>query len=377
MHEVINSIFIFAAVQGFLLSFLLFRKQQNKIANKVLASIILLISVDLIVQYLTAIKLYEQFPFVFGVTISFPFIYGPLFYFYTLALTKRVDTFKPKYLFHLIPALLYFLSFSPFYFLLDQEKFYVIKGLSSFNSPAFAILNFLVPYSGLIYTALALRIIRQFNEGLKNNFSNIDKIKITWLQYLTILSIGVWLVSAFNPLLAILLDNIISQEKITYIVVSIFIFAIGYEALRKPEVFGNVIAESEKDFPLRIKGKYERSSLTEEEINRIKNLLIQLMDHKKLYLNPKLTLSHISEELGVSNHNLSEVLTKAFDKNFYDFVNIYRVKEFKERIKNPEFNSYSLLALALDSGFSSKSSFNSNFKKITNMTPSEFRKMNA
>ena len=102
-----------------------------------------------------------------------------------------------------------------------------------------------------------------------------------------------------------------------------------------------------------------------------------LAENKKAFLNSELTIDQLALEIGVSKHNLSETINSAFQKNFYDFVNSYRVEDFKQRIKNPEFANYSLIAVAFESGFSSKSSFNTIFKKYTGTTPSEYRKQSA
>ena len=71
-------------------------------------------------------------------------------------------------------------------------------------------------------------------------------------------------------------------------------------------------------------------------------------------------------------HVLSKVLNEGYDKNFFDFINTHRIEELKARLHNPQFRSYTLLSMALEVGFNSKTAFNRSFKKLTNQTPSEY-----
>lgn len=101
------------------------------------------------------------------------------------------------------------------------------------------------------------------------------------------------------------------------------------------------------------------------------------MEEQKLYQDSELKLADLAKELSISSHNLTEILNQYMGQNFYDFVNHYRVKEVKQKLLGPDSKNKTVLALALDAGFNSKSSFNSLFKKQTGMTPSQFRKKHS
>jgi AraC-like DNA-binding protein len=98
------------------------------------------------------------------------------------------------------------------------------------------------------------------------------------------------------------------------------------------------------------------------------------MEDRALYKEPTLTVSDLAGALSVTPHNLSQVINTQFGKNFYDFVNTYRVEEAKRRLVNPKDTHLTILAIAEESGFNSKSSFNTFFRKHAGMTPSEYRK---
>jgi len=87
-----------------------------------------------------------------------------------------------------------------------------------------------------------------------------------------------------------------------------------------------------------------------------------------------LTLQELADELSIASHQLSQVINDRLQKNFFDFINSYRVEEVQVRLLAPEAQNLTILAVALDSGFSSKSSFNTIFKKHTQMTPTEYKR---
>lgn len=374
MSSFFVNIFLLAAIQGVLLTIFLIVKKNNQHANRVLAVAMFFLSVDILSTYLFSIKLYLSYPVIFGINFGFPFIYGPVFYIYTKILILDEKKFSKKDLLHFIPFTLAHLYVSPFYFLSHQEKLIRINQFINQVQVDLAVIGFIKPVHGILYTILSLKLINEFNKKIKKSFSNIDKKKLDWLRYLITGTIIVWLIVAvfyfvsmvFNP-------DYGAFDFIIYFSISLFIYAVGYGALNQPEVFTNtellIVTNNES-----VKEKYEKSTLAYEDIQRLKTELLTLMNSKKLFLSSDLTLAQLSKELGITNHNLSEVINVGFNKNFYDFINEYRIEEFKERIKNPDFTNYSLLAIAFESGFSSKSSFNSIFKKYTNTTPSEYRK---
>lgn len=376
MSSFITNIFLLAAVQGFLLAALLFFKKRNRNANRVLSVAIFILALDLLLVYSTIIGFYKTYPSIFGLNFAFPFIYGPIFYLYTKIVTGNETHFRGKHLLHFIPFVLAHLYVSPFYFLSHQGKLAQIEIYLNEAQYDLMLIGFLKAVHGLIYTSFSHRLVIRFDKSLRESFSNIDKIKLNWLRLLINGTMIVWLVVALTILIPVFVDPSLNiYDSIIYFFISIFIYAVGYGALNQPEVF-NYHEEKIKAEEAESAGtaKYVKSSLSEEDIERIKTGLIEAMEREKFYLKSDLTLSQLAEELNASNHNLSEVINTSFNKNFYDFVNFYRVEEFKERIKKPEYENYSLLAVAFDSGFSSKTSFNSIFKKYTNTTPSEYKK---
>jgi AraC-like DNA-binding protein len=123
------------------------------------------------------------------------------------------------------------------------------------------------------------------------------------------------------------------------------------------------------------KRKYAKSGLSEAEAARIHAELKKLMATRKLYTEPELTLSDLSTHLDIPPNYLSQILNEREGKNFYDYINTLRIEEFKRLVSLPENKKFTILSLAFECGFNSKSSFNRYFKKVTGLPPSEY--MNA
>ncbi len=120
------------------------------------------------------------------------------------------------------------------------------------------------------------------------------------------------------------------------------------------------------------KEKYATSGLSNEVGNEKYKYLISKMSEDCYYKENNLSLNGLAKKLDMSPNYLSQIINEKEGKNFYDFINSFRVEEFKRLIANPKNKHYTLLALAYDCGFNSKSSFNRSFKKHSGITPSQY-----
>ena len=147
---------------------------------------------------------------------------------------------------------------------------------------------------------------------------------------------------------------------------SLGVYALGYVGIRQPGIFS-------EGRPVR-RAKYGRSGLDVRRARRLVSALLRIMDERQPYLSPEIKLETLARELGASANHLSQALNQLEKRNFHQFVNDYRVRAARARLERPSSDSVTLLAIAQESGFRSKSTFNAAFKERTGLTPSEYRR---
>jgi AraC-like DNA-binding protein len=164
----------------------------------------------------------------------------------------------------------------------------------------------------------------------------------------------------------------ISLETITLLLQianTAFIFIAGYYGFRQTPVFVDKLVD---DSISTRTPEYKRSGLSPEQAKTLHARLLSIMNDQHPYLNGELSAQDLSKLLGVSVNHLSQILTREQQQNFFDFVNGYRVARVKAKMADPKYRHYTLLAIGLESGFNSKTAFNTTFKKVTGQTPSQF-----
>jgi AraC-like DNA-binding protein len=335
---------------------------------------VIVIGLHLLNYYLSQVGYWEKYPHLVGIAAPFPLLHGPLLYLYTLYSLRSDATLRKIDYLHFAPVIIAYLYMSNFFlFYTAEEKAMIDSGESSDFAVFTAILLIAFIISGITYPILAYRLTRKHKRKVDNNFSYEEGINLGWLQN-CIYAIGiVYVIAAVVIILRNGMDVAFSfnVDYIFYSILILFIFYLGYFGIRHKDMFTNNM-EPKVVSASRVKAeeKYKKSGLKDQALDELHHKLISFMENQKPYLDPKINLSGLANQLNVSTNQLSQVINQKEQVNFHDFVNAYRTEEFVRRAsENPNF---SLLAHALDSGFNSKSSFNSVFKKQKGMTPSQF-----
>lgn len=368
-------LFFLGAVHGLMLTFLLVSKKVNQLSNRILAALMLVFTIDLAMAAFLSVGLHQGYPHVIGLDFSITLLYGPLLYLYTETLIKGSEKLSLSQKKHFIPFVLLTLYFLPFYFNSGEVKLDMISESGELQYGSSWITHFKVVYS-LAYLPFIIFELYKYRKRIRANYSTLEKRNLDWLQGFvlagTLLGITagmLYTVSSFSDMLS-------EYTNFTLLASTIFVYSIGYMGLKQAEFFTPVEAVESKPIeqPEIATESYSRSGLDENLGKELHQQLCGLMENEQPYLRSDLSLSELAGLMDISSHYLTEVINKYADESFYDFVNSYRIENVKQAIANPEFGNYTLLGIGLESGFNSKSSFNSVFKKHTGLTPSQYKK---
>ncbi len=359
--EVISYI---TAVQLFILGFVLITKRQKTAvaANRILA--LFMFSNALLISYFI-LEVYLSFP-VPSVDF-FYFFLAPLLYLYTRSLTKQGFQFRRKMLLHFIPGGAAFLYTVIGAIIINNIRTDPAQLAKQQFTESF-IFSGILHIQIWIYLAASFVILFRYRRNLKNTYSAIEKINLTWLLFILMAFMLMWFADLSHFLLSInhLLTAGTSRLLVFISLLINFIFANAavYYGLNYPQL---LILEKE---PVR---NY-KTGLSEEECRIRAKELQQFMVEKKPYLEPSLTIADLSEQIDIHQKYLSQIINSQFNQNFYDFINFYRIGEAKSMMDDRKKQHATVLEILYEAGFNSKSAFNSAFKKNTGITPTEYKR---
>ncbi len=377
--EIITYIFIAGVAQGLLLSLFLFRKSENKIANRLLSLTMLLFAIDLIAEIAFVTGYIKNIPILIGLNNSLPYLYGPAIYLYATILERDEKVFNKRYILHAVPFFLVQV-YGVFFFYFESLEYQVaLIDLSQKIPWHLQLVGSLIPVHGLTYLALTIKKVLKFNRKLKDSYSQIEKLNLNWLKYLVFGTSIIWGISFLSSALNLIYDARLFSNISIYIGLSFLLYSLGYKSLQQPEVIFLTENLSQKNIKHEVDGKqkgYQKSGLNKTDAEQYLKSLLTFMEDEKPYLNDELNLSELAKLLNLSTHNLSEIINTKLNLNFYEFINKYRVEEVKKLIVDEKCKNYSILAIGYEAGFSSKSVFYSAFKKFVGVTPTQFRSTN-
>jgi len=358
-------------VQGVLLSVILFTHKSNQPANRLLGGAMFFLSLEIFYLFINKNNMVESFVNFIPLLFPLPFIYSPLLFLYVKELTVEEGIQKQDTL-HSIPFLISILLTLGFYFINNLEWEYYLQQVNNDELLFTNILNNIKPIYAVFYVFYMLVYIKRYNSRLVNSFSNLDKINLDWLRNFSIAMIVITVIVVVQNVSEFIYDEKSVLEIYLFGALVVLIYLIGYFGLKQPEIFSQTIEEN----ILKVRNivKYQKSGLDDKTAEEYLKTLLNYMETEKPHLNGDLTLHELAGKCNVSVHHLSEIINSKLNQSYYDFVNKYRVEEFKRKLNARANNKFTILSIAYDCGFNSKSSFNTIFRKFTNTTPSEYRK---
>jgi AraC-like DNA-binding protein len=364
-------------LQGLIFAFLLFMRfvKQRKSADVLMVLILLIMAYHRTTYTIGFMGWYDTFKntkinyFLFSLGLSM----GPLIYLYIRSVLQATFKFGRKDLWHFIPVAVFIV-----YRLVilthdagqeDWNTGYEGEWQRSFHlvyvSPIVQQLQF---SSLLLYLVFSIQLFIQYRQKVRQFFSNTYKVELRWIQIFLTVYFFLFIYDSVTDLIdAFIMELSYVHNWWLHFFNAIAIVFIGIKAY-----FTDLTSLHDLTFEI-------EDTVVKEKINPAKNfdrekkIISELIEKEKIYLQPELTLKDLAKGSGMSIHDASEVINAGFGYNFNEFINRYRVEEVKNRLKDPANDHLAIMAVAFDSGFNSKASFNRIFKQVTGRSPSSFK----
>jgi len=363
-NSILFTIICVCGIQAIVLSGLIAFKHPKRLSNIFLALLIFffsLIVVNIVLvnvlkdKNMLSVYRYLQLEMLFGI--------GPSLYFYTKCIINTNFKFKRIYYLHFLPLVLEFIFYRTAFYRIGSDGLYLDD--MPFYSYIYLTQQWLGVISILTYSFICLAILVKYQKQLKEYYSKIENISLSWLQTPIIVYASFFIF--WNILTEV--DRFIFSHSLreyyflpSFAILSIATCWIGFKGYLQKERDLIFIKQSSKK-------RKEKVVIKDKEFI---SKLNELMDTQKPYLNPELNLGMLADLLEMKPKQVSLKINDNYAQNFYDLVNSYRIKEFKKMIESFKFEKFSILGLAFESGFNSKSTFNNVFKKQTQLTPTQY-----
>ncbi|MGI9552368.1 MAG: helix-turn-helix domain-containing protein [Aurantibacter sp.] len=345
--------------------FLITHKKGNRRNNMLLATIFFLLGWNMGSLTLQLNGVDFKWGFLQYIDDGFILLYGPLFYLYAQGVIFRDFKLSRGNLLHLTPYLMLTILIVSLSNPTPSTSEEIVTNDLRWQ---FQLVRAFMYAHLFIYLGLAYKMLWTYRKIIKNKYSQIDQINLDWLSSALNTFGLLTLASLFHNFISLEENESVSIVALVFLLLFVFYFVIKVilKALRQSEIFAG-IAQNETT-------KYQGSNLTPSQIETYKQQLLALLNTEKPFLNPQVSIADLSEKLCVSTKHLSQVINQSFNKSFFDFINTYRIQEVQQILKESKDDKLTVLEAMYQTGFNSKSSFNTAFKKETGQTPTEFRK---
>ena len=375
MKLILDFILIGGIVITLLILFILLKSKERQLPQKLLTLFFAILFFYLLNGYadLHEIDILYVISFLFSDCIEV--FLGPLILIYIKSLFEDNNVLIKKNWTHFIPSILYIVLITiPFLITIFVDK-YIFEYLKYLNENSEVAVMFLVVYL-ICYILLSLRLFYKYRSAMLSNFSTIKDNDFKWVKQMLIGTLIVACVDFLVSVYEIFAGELSwDTQYITGSLVILLIGYLGYYGVNQSKVLLPDFLIKDDFQKNKSKEKTNQlSNFTETEIVALKNRLETVLLAERPYLDEELTLGKLAQRISTTDKKLSTLLNQHMNTTFYDLINKYRVDAVKEKLNSPEFANLTLLGIAFESGFKSKTSFNRIFKRETGLSPSDFKK---
>jgi AraC-like DNA-binding protein len=344
------------------------REGRNLVANRLLALFCLAHAGGNLSDLLSSKHLYDRYPLLIETDTLVLMFVGPLCLLYVQAMTQLRFQLRWRQLWHLLPIAVYLLWLLPFKLQPPAVQLTQYYDWTSGRLPI-PLMALIYPKSLIfMYLGAAYWLVLRHQRTVREVLADVDQKDLHWLKGLVIVMVGLY-VAWILDMMGWLPPLFLGLAHIGYS------YWLGYYVINQKAIYTHVTnTVSLELLDEQPKTRYRNSTMTETDKQALVERIGRFMLTDKPYLDKDLTLTTLAEQLRLSPTQVSQVLNEGFGENFYTFINRHRVEESKQLLVNPAFAHYSILGVAFEAGFNTKSTFNKTFREVVGQSPSDYQK---
>lgn len=372
-------VFVSLLLAGFLLTM----RSANYLSNVLLAVFLIVSAIDSDSIFLGG-YIYPNYP-ALGIFLSSQvFFKMPLLYLYLVSIVFSGFKLKWTHLWHGLPFLVNFIVFIPRFYTVGTEGQleYLLSQTASDRHIEVQFSYIILHLQIFVYLIFSFILVNKYRRLLLENYSNASLFNYKWLfQFLIIISIEFIVASLKNIFMFFgSEDAYFYSMLITSLVAMAYVIWMVLKTMRHPELFRgidsklqlvtNLLKNESSANTYNLSDKVDSPSNFNEKVQVLNNYMIE----NEPFLNPSLTIYDLSKQLNFQTRDISLLINHELNQHFFDFVNGFRIRKAMEMLADPGKKEFTILEILYDIGFNSKSSFNTAFKKYTQLTPTEYRR---
>jgi AraC-like DNA-binding protein len=360
---VLEFIFIIGAFQSFFFAFFLLTKKD--LANLFMGIWLVTLGLSFIESWINASELFRVYPHLSGIFSGTPLVNGPFLWLYVYYLLNPHKRWEWKHLLHFVPLVLYYLhAFTSFMLMSGGEKVELMDQMMQGIVPvSLMVWGGIKSLHGFGYMIWVLRLLNRHDSRMQERFSNPQKIRIKWLKILDLCLLAIYSLAIINWVMVVIFE--VNVEFVLALCAMLLVLVGAFFALKQGKLFKPDELAQLNSFP---------QKETPPTNPQLQQKLLTYLEEAKPYLNPDFSLKDFADALQVHPKELSSAVNDGLQVNFFTLINQYRVNEVQRLLLDPANDHLSLLGIAFESGFNSKTTFNTTFKKFVGKTPSQYKK---
>lgn len=374
MEKVGAIIQLIGASLAFFFLILILSKKKKNTSDLILSIFLFVYFVTLLLNITDTYNRISGYPYPVLLSISVPLIllHAPLLWLYIKSLTTPKLKFNIYSIFHLLPFCITLVNMMFTYYLLPVDQKVRIDNLSLFQKEyTYPLIVALITFANTLYYTWGISLIQKYRTVVQSYFSETNSIDLRWLSFMVkaalITYLLISLLYTYNYFTGYFHHG--TLQSLGYSLGAIYVVVIGFFGLRQTNIF--VDPSSVANLDAIANPQITSSTISKADV-AFADKLLKFMDESKPFLDSDLTIAKLAYSMNVQTDYLSKILNSNLNMNFYDFVNRYRVEEFKKKCNEPQSFLFTLIGMAYECGFNSKPTFNRVFKNETGLTPGQY-----